>query len=172
MSPTYIQLLAAGNSTNFTSSFSLGSSVALLSPGKSITISLSQPFNTTSISLKFNFTIHLLYGTSIDATGNILSPQTIQAVKGSFHRCKIASRNMSLENDSIRLSAHRNSILWSYLSLSRIFMSVQWTFKCTAIQTRHGPLQGSGDDIRPGKIARNKPRATIRIPCDAEFTLA
>ena len=84
ISPTYIQLLAAGNSTNFTSSFRLGSSVALLSPGKSITISLSQPFNTTSIGLKFNFTIQLLYGTSIDATGNILSRQTIQAVKGSF----------------------------------------------------------------------------------------
>jgi len=82
--PAYIQLLAAGNSTNLTSSFNLGSAVALLTPGKSVTISLSQPFNTTSIGLKFNFTIQLLYGTSIEATGNILSPQTIQVAKGTF----------------------------------------------------------------------------------------
>jgi len=83
-SPAYVQLLAAGNSTSLTSSFNQESGVTILSPGQSTTISLNQLFNNSSIGLKFNFTIQLLYGTSIDATGNILSPQTIQAVKGSF----------------------------------------------------------------------------------------
>ena len=82
--PAYMQLLATGNSTNLKSSFNKVSSVALLAPGKSITISLSQPFNTTSIGLKFNFTIQLLFGNSIDTTGNILSPQTTQVAKGAF----------------------------------------------------------------------------------------
>jgi len=83
-SPAYVQLLAAGNSTSLTSSFNQESGVTILSPGQSTTISLNQLFNNSSIGLKFNFTIQLLYGTSINATGNILSPQTIQAVKGSF----------------------------------------------------------------------------------------
>ncbi len=84
ISPAYVQLLAAGNSTDLKSFFNVESGVALLSPGASITITLSQPFNGTIIGLKFNFTIQLFYGTSIDPAGNILSPHTLQAVKGSF----------------------------------------------------------------------------------------
>src|SRR5207302_10832843 len=44
----------------------------------SMTITLSQPFNATSIGLKFNFTIQLLYGTAIDPSGTILSPNALQ----------------------------------------------------------------------------------------------
>ena len=84
MSPAYIQLLAAGNSTNLKSFFNVESGVALLSPGASVTITLSQPFNATSIGLKFNFTVQLFYGISIDPSGTILNPHTLQAVKGSF----------------------------------------------------------------------------------------
>src|SRR5438309_979679 len=84
MSPAYIQLLAAGNSTNLKSFFDVESGVALLSPGASVTITLSQPFNATSIGLKFNFTVQLFYGISIDPSGTILNPHTLQAVKGSF----------------------------------------------------------------------------------------
>jgi len=84
VSPAYVQLLAAGNATNLTSFFSIESGVALLSPGSSMTITLSQPFNATSIGLKFNFTIQLFYGTSIDPSGTILSPQALPVVKGSF----------------------------------------------------------------------------------------
>ena len=83
-SATYVQLLAAGNSTDLKTFFNLESAVAMLPPGSAITISLSQPFNTTNVGLKFNFTIQLFYGTSIDSSGNILSPQMLQAVKGSF----------------------------------------------------------------------------------------
>src|SRR5207247_2646122 len=82
-SATYVQL-AAGNSTDLKTFFNLESAVAMLPPGSAITISLSQPFNTTSVGLKFNFTIRLFYGTSIDSSGNILRPQMLQAVKGSF----------------------------------------------------------------------------------------
>ena len=84
VSPAYVQLLAAGNSTDLKSFFNVESGVALLSPGASITITLSQQFNGTIIGLKFNFTIQLFYGTSIDPAGTILSPHTLQAVKGSF----------------------------------------------------------------------------------------
>jgi len=84
VSPAYVQLLAAGNSTDLKSFFNVESGVTLLSPGASITITLSQPFNGTIIGLKFNFTIQLFYGTSIDPAGTILSPHTLQAVKGSF----------------------------------------------------------------------------------------
>ncbi len=83
-SPAYVQLLAAGNSTNLKSFFNVESAVSILSPGASLTISLSQPFNTTSIGLKFNFTIQLFSGTGTDPSGNILSPQTTQVVKGTF----------------------------------------------------------------------------------------
>ena len=82
--PVYIQLLAAGNSTNLATFFTVRSSVVILSPGSSTTISLSQPFNSTSIGMKFNFTIQLFYGTSIDQSGNIISAEVVQAVKGSF----------------------------------------------------------------------------------------
>ena len=84
MSPAYVQVLAAGNSTNLKSFFNVKSRVALLSPGASMTITLSQPFNATSIGLKFNFTIQLLYGTAIDPSGTILSPNALQLVKSSF----------------------------------------------------------------------------------------
>ncbi len=84
VSPAYVQLLAAGNSTDLKSFFNVESGVTLLSPGASITITLSQPFNATGIGVKFNFTIELFYGTSIDPAGTILSPHTLQAVKGSF----------------------------------------------------------------------------------------
>jgi len=84
ISPAYVQLLAAGNSTDLKSFFNVESGVALLSPGASVTITLSQLFNATGIGVKFNFTIQLFYGTSIDAAGTILSPHTLQAVKGSF----------------------------------------------------------------------------------------
>ncbi len=84
ISPAYVQLLAAGNSTDLKSFFNVESGVTLLSPGASITITLSQPFSGTIIGLKFNFTIQLFYGTSIDPTGTILNPHTLQAVKGSF----------------------------------------------------------------------------------------
>ncbi len=84
ISPAYVQLLAAGNSTDLKSFFNVESGVALLSPGASTTITLSQPFNGTIIGLKFNFTIQLFYGTSIDPTGTILNPHTLQTVKGSF----------------------------------------------------------------------------------------
>jgi len=83
-SPAYVQLLATGNSTNLKSFFNIESVVTLLSPGASMTITLSQPFNGTSIGLKFNFTIQLFYGTGIDPSGTILSPQALQVVKGSF----------------------------------------------------------------------------------------
>jgi len=84
ISPAYVQLLAAGNSTDLKSFFNVESGVALLSPGASVTITLSQLFNATGIGVKFDFTIQLFYGTSIDAAGTILSPHTLQAVKGSF----------------------------------------------------------------------------------------
>jgi len=84
VSPAYVQLLAAGNSTDLKSFFNVESGVTLLSPGASVTITLSQLFNATGIGVKFNFTIQLFYGTSIDAAGTILSPHTLQAVKGSF----------------------------------------------------------------------------------------
>jgi len=84
VSPAYVQLLAAGNSTNLKSFFTVESGVALLSPSASITLTLTQPFNATSIGLKFNFTIQLFYGTSIDPAGTILSPHALQVVKGSF----------------------------------------------------------------------------------------
>jgi len=80
----YVQLLAAGNSTDLKSFFNLKSGVALLVPGSSLTISLSQAFNTASIGSKYSFTLQLFYGTSIDSSGNILSPQTLQVVKGAF----------------------------------------------------------------------------------------
>ena len=84
VSPAYVQLLAAGNSTDLKSFFNVESGVTLLSPGASVTITLSQPFNATGIGVKFIFTIQLFYGTSIDPAGTILSPHTLQAVKGSF----------------------------------------------------------------------------------------
>src|SRR5881296_317486 len=80
----YVQLLAAGNSTDLKSFFNLKSGVASLSPGSSLMISLSQPFDTTSIGSKYSFTLQVFYGTSIDSSGNILSPQTLQVVKGAF----------------------------------------------------------------------------------------
>src|SRR5207245_2434840 len=84
VSPAYVQLLVAGNSTNLNSFFNVESRVILLSPGTSMTITLSQPFNATSIGLKFNFTIQLFYGTGIGPSGIILSPHALQVVKGSF----------------------------------------------------------------------------------------
>src|SRR5207302_1981075 len=84
VSPAYVQLLVAANSTTLTSFFNIESRVILLSPGTSMTITLSQPFNATSIGLKFNFTIQLFYGTGIGPSGIILSPHALQVVKGSF----------------------------------------------------------------------------------------
>ncbi len=82
--PLYIQVLSTGNSTNLKSSFNVESGVTLLSSGSSLTISLNQQFNATSIGSKFNFTILLFHGTSVDKSGNILDPQTLQVAKGSF----------------------------------------------------------------------------------------
>jgi len=82
--PLYVQLLATGNSTDLKSFFNIESGITLLSPGSSLTISLSQQFDTSSIGSKFNFTLQLFYGTSVDKSGNIINPQSLQVTKGSF----------------------------------------------------------------------------------------
>ena len=83
-SATYVQILAAGNATSLTSSFTLRTSITLLSPGTSVKVTLTQPFGSASRGLKYNFAITLYYGTAIDVSGNLMSPQVIPVAKGFF----------------------------------------------------------------------------------------
>jgi uncharacterized membrane protein len=82
--PVYIQVAVAGNSTSSGRLFSLKTQVTLLSPGASLTVTLSQSFTGSSIGSKFNFAVNLFYGSGISASGNIVSPITSLVAKGWF----------------------------------------------------------------------------------------
>ena len=82
--PAYFQIATAGNSTSSAQSFSVNTPVAVLAPGASMTITLSQPFTNASIGLKDSFAVSLMYGSGIYASGSIISPSTILVTKGTF----------------------------------------------------------------------------------------
>jgi len=83
-SPAYIQVIAAGNATSSGLFFTVKTSVTLLGAGASLTITLSQPLTSTSIGQKYNFTLNLLYGSGLNASGSIINPSSIIVTKGTF----------------------------------------------------------------------------------------
>jgi hypothetical protein len=82
--PAYFQVLAAGNSTSSGIFFGAKTTVALLAPGASVTITVSQRFTSSSVGLKFNFAVTLYYGSGIYPSGNIISPQQSVVATGAF----------------------------------------------------------------------------------------
>ncbi len=82
--PAYFQIATAGNSTSSAQPFSVKTPVAVLAPGASMTITLSQPFTNASIGLKYSFAVSLMYGSGTYASGSIISPSTILVTKGTF----------------------------------------------------------------------------------------
>jgi uncharacterized membrane protein len=82
--PAYFQIAIAGNSTSSAMSFYLKTRVTLLSPGASMTITLSQFFTSLSVGLKYDFAVNLSYGSGIYPSGNIISPLNSLVTSGSF----------------------------------------------------------------------------------------
>jgi len=83
--PSYVQVVIAGSASNSNQTFRVKTQVILLRPGASLTVTLSQPFTSASIGLRYNFAINLLYGSALDTSGNIISPATIPVTKGTFN---------------------------------------------------------------------------------------
>ena len=83
-SPSYVQVVIAGSASSSNQTFTVKTPVTLLQPGASLTVTLSQPLTSTSIGLRFNFTVNLLYGSALDMSGNIINPVTIPVTKGTF----------------------------------------------------------------------------------------
>jgi hypothetical protein len=83
-SPAYFQILVAGNSTSSGMFFGAKTTVALLAPGASTTITLSQHFTSSSVGQKFSFAITLYYGSGIYPSGNIISPQQSVVATGAL----------------------------------------------------------------------------------------
>jgi uncharacterized membrane protein len=79
--PAYFQIAIAGNSTGSAMSLSIKSPVALLAPGASITVTLSQHFTGSSIGLRYDFGVNLSYGSGIYPSGDIISP--VKSLVGS-----------------------------------------------------------------------------------------
>jgi hypothetical protein len=83
-SPSYVQVVIAGSASNSNQTFRVKTTLTLLQPGASLTVTLSQPFTGASIGLRYNFTVNLLYGSALDMSGSIISPVTIPVTKGTF----------------------------------------------------------------------------------------
>jgi len=82
--PSYVQIVIAGSASNSNQTFRVKTPVTLLRPGASLTVTLSQPFTSASIGLRYNFAVSLLYGSALDMSGSIINPATIPVTKGTF----------------------------------------------------------------------------------------
>ena len=83
-SPSYVQVVIAGTASGSNQTFTLKTSVTLLRPGASLTVTLSQPFTSASVGLRYSFAINLQYGSGIDSSANIIKPTIIPVTKGTF----------------------------------------------------------------------------------------
>jgi len=79
----YAEVLIGGVSETGTGSFTTHSAVTIMAAGQTLTITTtSSPFTTSN---KFSFTAIIIYGPSIDASGNIVNPTTSPlSVSGGF----------------------------------------------------------------------------------------
>jgi hypothetical protein len=78
----FAQVVIGGVSETGTGTFSAHSAVTIMGPGQTLTIPTS---NTFSAPNKYSFTANIIYGSSIDASGNIVNPTTSPiSVSGAF----------------------------------------------------------------------------------------